>query len=496
MSDYPFTRGSPFHDRYLKLRLAALAAVIAGVILVTAAAFLLSYDGIREIAFQAGVSPNLARLYPLMFDAMLIITGSAVLALRNGTSGKWSRVYAWTVLFLLVAAVAAGDAVHATGHILGSQAARAIIAIVPWILLLLGLGIWLAMLRQRRRIRAEATVNGHEASAANGAAGANGTAVSRAGQDTAVGTATAAGAVTWAAGRGAAGAPRTGIDALLERRAGRAPGRPAAAEGLAAGSRVIGQDQDDEEEHAVTLVPARRATPARAGTATAGAADKATGSAGSAGQAATGTGTAGAGSAATAAATGTTGKTGTGSAGTGLAEAGTGTIGAATTGKEGTGLAEAGTGTTVTGTTGTAGTSGTAGKAGTGSAGTAGPAGSGTGTGIASRKAGTTGGSGATGPGDATSAGDATGGDGTPGAGGTTATTPAAGQGGNGDASSAADPGTTGGPDVSTAVTAAADGDSVPGRDVRKDDTGLGSIPSFKRMRSTPTPPRDPEADR
>ena len=77
MSDYPVTRGARPGDPHLRLRLAALTAVIVGVILVALAAFLFSYTGIHQIALQAGVAPGLARLYPLMFDAMLIITCSA-----------------------------------------------------------------------------------------------------------------------------------------------------------------------------------------------------------------------------------------------------------------------------------------------------------------------------------------------------------------------------------------------------------------------------------
>ncbi len=61
MSDYPVTRGARPGDPHLRLRLAALTAVIVGVILVASAAFLLSYSGIHQIALQAGVSARLAR---------------------------------------------------------------------------------------------------------------------------------------------------------------------------------------------------------------------------------------------------------------------------------------------------------------------------------------------------------------------------------------------------------------------------------------------------
>jgi len=53
------------------------------VILLAAAAFVLSYAGIHAVALSAGVSPRLAKLYPLIFDAMLVVACAAVLALRG-----------------------------------------------------------------------------------------------------------------------------------------------------------------------------------------------------------------------------------------------------------------------------------------------------------------------------------------------------------------------------------------------------------------------------
>ena len=112
MSNYPPGRGPRPADPHPRLRLAALTAVILGVVLLAAAAFVLSYSGIHQIALSAGVTPRLARIYPLIFDAMLVIAGAAALALRG--AGWWARGYSWFSLLLLLAAVATGDAVHAT----------------------------------------------------------------------------------------------------------------------------------------------------------------------------------------------------------------------------------------------------------------------------------------------------------------------------------------------------------------------------------------------
>ena len=282
MSDYPVVRGARPDDSHLRLRLIALTAVVVGVMLVALAAFLFSYAGIRQIALQAGVSPGLARLYPLMFDAMLIVTCSAVLATR--TAGWGTKSYVWACLLLVVAAVAVGDALNATGVHLTGQAARATIAVVPWVLLLMGFGIWLVMLRHWRRMQVAGAVNGAEADL-TAPAGRNGQAVreapprqadrapagpgDRAAQAMAA-SAAAGGAVSWAAGRGAAAArprtPRVGIDSLLEQQAGRAPERPPAADSPAAANRAAGTGQGKQRTATGERQPAGT-TPAAAGAA-------------------------------------------------------------------------------------------------------------------------------------------------------------------------------------------------------------------------------------
>ena len=300
MSDYPVTRGARPGDPHLRLRLAALTAVITGVILVALAAFLFSYTGIHHIALQAGVAPRLARLYPLMFDAMLIITCSAVLATR--TAGWGTKTYVWVCLLLVVGAVAVGDALYATGVHLTGQAARATIAVIPWVLLLLGFGIWLVMLRHWRRIRVAGAVNEAEAARPaqadqNGHAGravpaapagqpdrapqaAQPAQADRAAQAMAA-SAAAGGAVSWAAGRGAAAArsrtPRVGIDTLLEQQAGRAPERPPAADSRAA-SQATATGQDKQRTTAPgERQPAGTTAAAMAGTTAAAAAGTAAG---------------------------------------------------------------------------------------------------------------------------------------------------------------------------------------------------------------------------
>ena len=249
MSNYPVGQRPRSADPQSKLRLAALTAVVAGVVLLAAAAFVLSYSGIHQVALQAGVSPSLAKLYPVIFDAMLVVAGAAAMALRG--AGWWSRFYAWACLILLLVAVAVGDAVHATGTVLPERASRAAVAITPWVLLLLAFGLLLTMLRHFRKARAAVAARQEARAAAAADAGTAGRAAADAGTAgraaadagtagraaEANGTAAGRSAVTWAAASAAstavgtaAGAegralppPLSGLDLLLGPRAGQAP---------------------------------------------------------------------------------------------------------------------------------------------------------------------------------------------------------------------------------------------------------------------------------
>jgi hypothetical protein len=228
MSNYSAGRGPRPADPHPRLRLAALTAVIVGVVLLTAAAFVLSYAGIHQIALRAGVAPELAKLYPVIFDAMLVVAAAAVLALRG--AGGWARAYAWSTLLLSLVVVAVGDALHTTDVTLPAQPTRAAVAVTPWVLLLLAFGLWLTMLRHFRRMRAagaqqgpapgQPTMTGDAATGqgatdqrANGVTGngLTGNGDSGTGQRT---------AVTWAIAGGAGQGrpvppPLSGLDALL-----------------------------------------------------------------------------------------------------------------------------------------------------------------------------------------------------------------------------------------------------------------------------------------
>jgi hypothetical protein len=149
----PMAPGQMGHGGYARdsgraLRLVGLIAVAVGLAALTAAACTLSYSSIHHLATDGGVSPRLARVYPFIFDALLVIAGCSVLALRG--AGLGSRIYAWFCMLILLAALAAGGAVHGAAVHVSRQLAAIVAAVVPWALVLIGFGLLLALLRYAR----------------------------------------------------------------------------------------------------------------------------------------------------------------------------------------------------------------------------------------------------------------------------------------------------------------------------------------------------------
>jgi hypothetical protein len=130
------------------LRVLALIAVAVGLTALTAAACVLSYSSVHYLATQAGVHGRLARIYPLIFDAVLVVAGCSVLALRG--AGLVSRLYSWLCLLVLLSALAAGGALHAAAVKIPHKLAAVVAAIVPWALVLIAFGLLIALLRYAR----------------------------------------------------------------------------------------------------------------------------------------------------------------------------------------------------------------------------------------------------------------------------------------------------------------------------------------------------------
>ncbi len=143
-AEHGTSRDHPAHP----LRILGLAAVCAGVAALAAAAFVLSYSGIRAAAMAAGISAHHADDYPLLIDAMLVIALLAVLGLRG--AGWPSRILAWLTLLAVLAAAAGADVEYQTAHRLRYNVAATTAAVLPWALVFVAFVLLLALLRHGR----------------------------------------------------------------------------------------------------------------------------------------------------------------------------------------------------------------------------------------------------------------------------------------------------------------------------------------------------------
>lgn len=88
-------------------RTIALAILLVGV---GGAAFRLSYDAQVKLAIVAGVTRNLAGLYPLVVDAVILLT--TLIAIWNRPDRKGGRIYIWIALAVWTATSVLGNAFH------------------------------------------------------------------------------------------------------------------------------------------------------------------------------------------------------------------------------------------------------------------------------------------------------------------------------------------------------------------------------------------------
>ena len=138
----------PGRDAGRAMRLVALVAVVIGLLALTAAACVLSYSSMHYLAVQADVPARLASIYPLIFDALLVLAACSVLALRG--AGLVSRIYGWLCMLVLLGCLAAGGALRAAATRIPHRTAGVVAAVVPWALVLIGFGLLLALLRYAR----------------------------------------------------------------------------------------------------------------------------------------------------------------------------------------------------------------------------------------------------------------------------------------------------------------------------------------------------------
>ena len=143
--------GPPQRGSWTRRLVNLLVALV--VIAVAAAAFVFSYDGVHAIALLGGMSTQLARYYPGLFDAVLVIACVAAVMLRDGR--WWARLWAWVVTIVLLAAIGTTDVLHAISFRLPHRPTEAIVAAAPIVAVLLAFSLLLTLLRQSRTQPAE-----------------------------------------------------------------------------------------------------------------------------------------------------------------------------------------------------------------------------------------------------------------------------------------------------------------------------------------------------
>ena len=127
-----------------------LANVVVAIVVLAVAAgmFVFSYPGVHAIARQGGVSGQLARFYPGLFDALLVIACVAAVMLRDAR--WWARCWAWLVALVVLAAIAVTDVLHAASYGLRQRPTEGVVAAAPVVAVLLAFSLFLTMLRQSR----------------------------------------------------------------------------------------------------------------------------------------------------------------------------------------------------------------------------------------------------------------------------------------------------------------------------------------------------------
>ncbi|MBB4913795.1 DUF2637 domain-containing protein [Streptosporangium saharense] len=136
------------------LRRTGIALVGVGVAALAAAACVLSFEDLRALAITGEAPVGLAYLYPAAFDALLAVALISVLLLRGA---RWPiRLQAGVVLTLLLAGAVAAETATAVRATVDVRRAAVVVAVFPWVALLLALWLWLLLINHAAARRASA----------------------------------------------------------------------------------------------------------------------------------------------------------------------------------------------------------------------------------------------------------------------------------------------------------------------------------------------------
>ena len=131
------------------LRVVVFAAE-AGTILLAATAFILSFTALHGLAARSGIDPDLAWLWPLIVDGIIVVATLAVFALA-GTRVVW---YPWLLLVLGAGVSVAANAVHAlvAADPDVPDLIAALVASVPPVVLVASTHLTAILIRQSRTV--------------------------------------------------------------------------------------------------------------------------------------------------------------------------------------------------------------------------------------------------------------------------------------------------------------------------------------------------------
>lgn len=137
----------------LALRRAAIGLAAFALALLTGAACALSFEDLRQLAIAGRANPQLAYLYPAAFDILLVVALVCV-PLLHGVR-LLVRSQAGFILLLLLLTAAGAAVAGSTEAAVDPHAAAVVVALFPWVTLVLGLWLLLLLLKHARTNRAD-----------------------------------------------------------------------------------------------------------------------------------------------------------------------------------------------------------------------------------------------------------------------------------------------------------------------------------------------------
>ncbi|MFL4472537.1 DUF2637 domain-containing protein [Paeniglutamicibacter sp. MACA_103] len=90
---------------------AVLRTAVAATVLIAIGAFVLSFAALTDLAQRSGIEANLAWIWPIIVDGMIVASTVAIVAL-NGHNRR-AMIYPWTLLFFGAFVSTAANSVHA-----------------------------------------------------------------------------------------------------------------------------------------------------------------------------------------------------------------------------------------------------------------------------------------------------------------------------------------------------------------------------------------------